>query len=375
MICQLAADSVMCSPYLVHIGLTSRESRHKLRHTLQMKVDKSRVPNGNASPVHSKELSTTSRNHMYFLNHSSLNGSADSPSHISDVLCGESMQTPSIVLGELKDDGKTDAEVHCILSALDVALGMEGLEGRRVWLEHGACRDICNTLQKYVNIPKIQVSGLIAIGKLCDGCEIARKELGKDCLACTLPYLAVASNPSLPEVATVACQVAALLVNDITPGFTIDTKTACLENVYRLMEGRMCETLGIVFELVSSLESAIKIGDLFPSVVCMLESACLCILYMSAIGGKVRLIMIKNEIIMEGVLIAMEEARKRELQQLALLSVKVIVNLFTNSEAYMALVHKRRFCVSVAHLMGSAFSNEVRFMIACNANHHVKIYR
>ncbi len=356
----------MCNPYLDYIGLKSRESRHKLRQSLQMKVDKLRVPNGNTSPPHSEELSKIAGNHVYFLSHSSL-GYSDSHAKISDILHGESMQTPSIVLAALQDDDRTDEEVSSILVALHVAFGLGGLEGRREWWEAGACRDICNTLQKYVNIPKVQVAGLLAIGKLCDGCKIARKELGKDCLACTLPYLAVASNPSLPEVATVACRVAALLVNDISPDFTIDIETACLENANRLMEGRMCETLDIVFELVSSLARAMK-DDLFPSVVSMLESACLCVLYMSEVGGKVRFVMIKNEAIINGVLIAMEQARKRELQQLAMLSVKVSANLFTDNEMYSALGPKRQLCIALTQLMGTMFSNEVRFMIACNAN-------
>ncbi len=351
----------MCNPYLENMGLRSRESRHKLRQSLQ-NIAYNPVPSIDKGSPDLKELNTNVGNHTRPKNLRIMNGGYSS----ANDLLGSPIKRPSHVLNALQC-AITEDEVSSVLAALSVAFSMEGLEvGRRAWVEAGTCQHICNAVQQHLKSSMVQVTGLRAIAEICNECQIARMELGNACSACLLPSLAVTNNPSLPEVAAIACQAAALLVNDITPHFSINVKTACLQNINRLVEGGMCETLEVVFKLVSSLKRAVK-DDSFPNnfstqeggEYSLLESACLCSLYMSAIGGKVRDVMVKNEVIINGVMLALNLARKNELQRLSVLSARVIANVTSNHEDCAALGPKMQMCVEVTQLMGAMFWHEV----------------
>ncbi len=368
MVCQLAGDPVMCIPYLECIGLKSRESRHILRQNLQMIMDTTSLGEDSLSP-NSQELNKTAADHVHSVYVNSVMNGYSSGNVSENDLIGCTMQNPSLVLDTLQD-ATTEDEVSHILGAFVSG----GLENRKAWLEAGVCQHICNTLQQYLKSPIVQVAGLRAIGKLSNGCELARMELGKvDYLACTLPYLAVASHPSLPEVATAACLAAACLMSDVTPHFNIHIDTMRFQNVTQLLEGRMLEALEIVFELASSLMRVVP-DDLFrgnyrtqEQEYSMLDSACLCSLYMSTSMQSVRGVMIKNETIINGLLISLEQAKKRELQQLALLAVGVIVNLSSENENCVALGSKLRVCSMITNILEIMYWHEVWLIMTSDA--------
>ncbi len=366
MLCQLAGDPLVCTPYMENLGLKSRESRHKLRHNLQVVIHTS-VASRNKDSPRSPGLDTADESlpsPVSLRNKKSndyLNGAND--------ILGGPIKRPSYLLNALQC-AVTEDEVGFMLASLTAALDKGGLGvSYRKWVEQGTCKHICFALQQFPKHPSVQVAGLRAMAEICKECQPARKELGNVCSACSFPPLAIMNNLELPDVAAAACKAAAALVNDITPHFAIDVQTAYLQNINHLVDAGMYSSLEVVFTLVDTLERAAK-DHSFPNAESMmeeggkyslLESACLCVLCMSSIAGKVRGSIVEHDLIVNGLMLGLKFARKKESPQLSVISARAFSNLVSDREDCACLGQKMQVCVEVTQLMGIMYRHEVLY--------------